>query len=177
MTPQEAIAKHGLTMTAEFVPFSKSRNAKHSPKFNDLSLNWRVTLCLPDGIGKLGASRPFLTTDYQAGLGHCPSYEQGRVTIHIDEAVRYECETGRSRELPLGKTILPKIEDVFRGLLLDGDAIDYPTYEDWADSFGYDQDSRKGEAIYRACLEIGLKLRAGLGDAALADLREAFQDY
>lgn len=35
----------------------------------------------------------------------------------------------------------------------------------------------KGETIYRACLEIALKLRAAIGEAGLAALQNAFQDY
>ena len=31
--------KHGVTYSAEFVPFSKSRNAKPDPKLADLSIN------------------------------------------------------------------------------------------------------------------------------------------
>lgn len=42
---------------------------------------------------------------------------------------------------------------------------------------GYDPDSRKAEAIYKACLEIALKLRNALGEDGLAKLREAAQDY
>ena len=42
---------------------------------------------------------------------------------------------------------------------------------------GYDPDSRKAEGIYRACLELALKLRNGLGEKLLAELREAVADY
>lgn len=47
------------------------------------------------------------------------------------------------------------------------------------ESFGieYKADSRKGEAIYRHCLEIGLNLRLMLGNDGLVKLQEAFQDY
>jgi hypothetical protein len=47
----------------------------------------------------------------------------------------------------------------------------------WADTYGYDKDSRSGEKIYRACLEIGLKLRAMIGDQNITKLRDLFQDY
>lgn len=70
-----------------------------------------------------------------------------------------------------------EIQDVIHGLLSDGDAIDHPTYESWASDFGYDTDSRKGEALYRTCLEIGLKLRSSLGDENLRKLRDEFQGY
>ena len=51
-----------LTVDAAFVPFSQSRNkAEKSP-----SLNWRVTV-KRDG-------HDVLTTDYMAGMAHCPGY-------------------------------------------------------------------------------------------------------
>lgn len=44
------------------------------------------------------------------------------------------------------------------------------SYEEWCGDFGYDEDSRKGERIYRACQAQAAKLRAFLGHAAYADL-------
>ena len=55
--------------------------------------------------------------------------------------------------------------------------MDFPIYEDWSGELGYDVDSRKGEATYRQCLEIALKLRAMIGNDSLDTLRELFQDY
>lgn len=176
-----AMAKHGITVTAEFVPWSQSRNkGEKSP-----SLNWRVTLNRNSMPGAEPLPRPILTTDYSAGMGHCPSYKQGRLSVDTDAAIRSECETGRSfkREFDRvyktagGTKLEPKPADVMHSLILDSDVIDHPTYESWASDFGYDEDSRKGEAIYRACLEIALKLRAGLGESVLAELRDAAQDY
>ena len=61
---------NGLTIEATFVPFSRSRfaNTKDKPNVNDLSLNWRVSL--------LCHGKHVLTTDYMAGVGHCPSYKR-----------------------------------------------------------------------------------------------------
>jgi hypothetical protein len=168
----EVIAELGLTMTTEFVPWSKSRNADQK----DPSLNWKVTILRND--------RSFLTTDYSAGMGHCPSYgiknKPGtlpyNLTVHGDAAIKNECETGYSR-VTANKPIVPDFADVLHSLVMDSDVIDYPTYEDWAGNFGYDPDSRKGEAIYRACLEIALKMRNAIGEDGLAKLRDAFQDY
>lgn len=180
---REVAASLGLSMTVEFVPWSLSRNA--GEKFP--SLNWKVTL---HKGGRMAQTErecngyPILTTDYGAGCGHCPSYTQGRQSVDDAEAVRWECENGR-KALPLanaggfarGKPILPELADVLHSLASDADAIDHPNYEDWASDLGYDPDSRKGEATYRACLEIALKLRAALGEDGLKELREAVQDY
>lgn len=165
---EQTAAELGLTMTAEFVPWSRSRNAgeKHP------SLNWRVTLHK--------GWRAFLTTDYMAGSGHCPSYKQGRLTVDEDATIKQECQTGRKcrnvHGLP-GEAINPKLADVLCSLVRDGDAIEFDSFEDWADSLGEDTDSRKAEAVYRACLDTGLKLRNALGEDGLKRLREALQDY
>ncbi len=124
----------------------------------------------------------FLTTDYSAGCGHCPSYKQGRMTVDEDKCVRLECEHGCATSglgfFPArGKPILPALADVLSSLVMDAEVIDHGTFEEWADNLGMDKDSRKAEATYKACLEIGLKLRNALGEDGLKRLREACQDY
>lgn len=178
MTPKEqlaaAMAELKLTIHAEFVPWSKSRSAKAGAKVTERSLNWRVTLKHED--------RDVLTTDYGAGIGHCPSYRHGaRLTLDYVDAIAHETETGTAYRAGSvvfrGKPILPDACDVMYSLLADGDAIESPTFEAWASDYGYDADSRKAEATYRACLEIGLALRAAVGDAGLAVLRRATEGY
>ena len=175
------IAALGLTVDAVFVPFSQSRNkAEKSP-----SLNWRVT------VKRNG--RDVLACDYGAGMAHCPSYNKPApkawrrpARMWPGMAAAYECENGFALGLFTSwggfrsnreKPILPNPVDVLYSLHSDGGALDYATFEDWAAEYGYDADSRSGEATYRACLEIGLKLRAALGDAGLSKLAEIFQDY
>lgn len=190
MSPLETvIAALGLTIKADFVPFSQSRNATRKTgedaTQDKRSLNWKVTL--------LKGEREILTTDYGAGIGHCPAYKNPafKSTVHARNmstdqttAIALEIEQGYAAKVaPWGlmvdktRPLLPNTADVIHSLVLDGGAIDYPTYEEWAADFGYDPDSRKGEAIYRQCLAIGLKLRAVLGDVDLTKLREAAQDY
>lgn len=184
MSPTEAIEHFKLTLKSEFVPFSQSRNRgeKHP------TLNWRVTL-MRDG-------RDVLTTDYSAGCAFAPSYKQiveqtfmfsSALTAEMrkrENAVKAECETGFAHKqhsnaawLKTSKPILPEIQDVVYSLVSDSDVLDAGGFEDWANNFGYDVDSRKAEAIYRACLTTALKIRNSLGDATLITLRETFQDY
>jgi hypothetical protein len=162
-TIEATAASLGITMNAKFIPWSQSRNkAEKSP-----SLNWRITLHR--------SGRPILTCDYSAGSGHCPSYKQGDNSINRSDMVRRECETGAAWT---GRArILPDLADVLHSLSSDADVLDYATFEDWAENVGYDLDSRRGERIYRACLDTALKLRAALGDDGMRALREAVQDY
>lgn len=195
---ETAMATHGITIKAEFVPLSKSRNAGSNWK----GLNWKVTL--------QRNGRDVITTDYGAGIGHCPSYNK-KAPANWNRPVRmwqaavceWECENGFEAELaawgsmpdfkpkrrrvpaiPGGDVerfervaILPKASDVVHSLILDSGVLDYATFEEWASEYGYDTDSRKAESTYRACLEIALKLRVGLGETIMAELREACADY
>lgn len=171
------LAQKSLVVLDEFIPFSRSRNASADPDGKHpgkRSLNWRVTL--------VQAGRNILTTEYSAGIAHAPSYKKAFAGgyLNTDGAADliYETEQGmhappKHRPVP----IAPNALDVIHSLILDAEAIDHPTFEDWASDLGLDSDSRKAEATYRACLEIGLKLRSGIGESALSELREAFRDY
>lgn len=163
-----------LSIVPKFVPFSKSRNKKENPKFGDLSVNWRVTL--------MRGNREILTTDYMQGIGHISGYSHSaRKTIDFVEAVKTVCETGKSfralRNLPHMSAVEPNREDFLYSLIMDSDVLNYTSFEYWAESTGYNPDSRKGEKVYQACLKIALAMRSGLGDSNLETLSELFQDF
>ncbi len=157
-----------LSYSAEFVPFSCSRNAHESRP----SLNWKITLTTPRGK---------LTTDYMQGVGHLPGDACGFRTVHNSEYERFACEYGKwggYDRHPLGSARLPRpaLTDILSSLLSDAEALDYASFDQWADDLGFDADSRKAEAIYRACLDIGLSLRRMIGDVAITELRESLRD-
>lgn len=164
----------GISISAEFVPFSQSRN-KGEPR---RSLNWRATIS--------HNGRAILTTDYSAGEGHCPAYNLsvkqagGRNSLMRDEMLAYECEHGRVYRIAFsgfGPKIAPPLADILASLMMESDVLDFGGFEDWASNFAFDPDSRSAETIYRACLEIGLKLRMALGDTNLAKLRKIAANY
>lgn len=168
-----------LTYTAQFVPFSQSRNAKKATKPSDYSLNWKVTI-------SKGSRR--ISTDYSAGIAHIPGYKQnwsGRMSVNEFEAIKYACENGKvgfdnSALMPAlrVKTIpAPDLRDVVYSLMQDASVLDAASFEGWASDYGYSTDSREAERIYRECLKIALELRAMIGDTVLNDLRNAIQDY
>lgn len=178
-TLQAAVESLGLTYTAQFVPFSQSRNAKKATKPGDYSLNWKVT------ISKGGRS---LTTDYMQGIGHLPGYSHNtRWTIDAWDALKYACENGKvinprqvgSVVATIGAKAIPapELRDVLYSLALDASVLDAASFEEWAREYGYDTDSRAGERIYKACMKIALELRAMIGEAGINALREASQDY
>lgn len=175
------LAKLGLSIVATFVPWSQSRNKGEKQR----SLNWSIEVIKTSPLNGLPLS--VLKTDYMAGMAHCPSYQQ-HLTVKDQYAnrlaIEHETEKGTVARymasvdrISAGSAILPDPADVFYSLVMDSEAIDYATFEDWADNLGYDTDSRSAEKIYRACLEIGLALRAAIRGAGLETLRNLFQDY
>jgi hypothetical protein len=183
----EGICKRaGVTMSAAFVPFSQSRNAERKGPNNEAwhSLNWRVTIHR--------AGRDLLTADYGQGSAHAPAHKLPKrdKTKYFErlraKAVAHECETGMRHDFGEGMMFAdgtrnlrqpvppPSIGEVMQCLARDADALtDYSDFEDWALSMGSDPDSRSAEATYRACMEIGTKLQAGLGRDMLEELRLA----
>ena len=183
MTTQEInLNKYNLDYSAEFIPFSQSRNKEEKQK----SLNWLVTI-------KRGNAS--LTTDYMQGCAHVKGYNQPpdgvliRDTFRRNKLVDYTCETGmiatrwfehncawgtfsKKQTQPI-----PKLQDVLWSLLMDLEVLDYSGFEDWADCFGYDTDSRKAEQTYQDCLKIALQFKQLFSDSEIAELREIFQDY
>lgn len=196
LTPAERIdafaAAYGLTMAAEFVPYSV---AKMRPGWDTSDgtpwrgLTWKVQI-LRDG-------REILATDYSAGTAHCPGYRASGAALAVSgifpekraraALIDWEIENGKAGRYSHGwsgpvsakppRPILPELRDVLHSLAIEASVLDAGGFEDWAADFGYDTDSRKAEATYRACLEIALKLRASLGDDGLTALRDACTDY
>jgi hypothetical protein len=162
-----------VTLAAEFVPFSQSRNKDEKGP----SLNWKITL-RKDG-------RDVLSCDYMQGCAHCPAYnlsvkEAGnRDSILRDNLIRRECETGKTARPALigGKKIdPPDLADVFYSLLLESSAIDSGGFADWCAEYGYSEDSIKARAMFDSCIDTALKLRGAFGESTLAQLRELFED-
>jgi hypothetical protein len=173
----DLLAAKGITIKTVFVPWSQSRNKNEkNPSFNYL-----VTV--------LKNGREVLTTDYMMGCAHSPSYKKIKSnTVHGKNHITQECEKGYQLiDSPSGffypvngmskKYILPDITDIFYSLMLDSDVLDAGCFEDWANNFGYDKDSRAAEKIHRQCIDIALKLRVAIPDTLRAELQELLQDY
>jgi hypothetical protein len=176
-----------LEYKAVFVPQSASRNSGEK----NPSLNWRISIRSQRGAGTT------ISTDYMQGIGHVPNYihRYGAVSLLTDEAIKAQHAAAELGTYPRVKRTPPNhweisstfgeqrkplpppdILDVLHCLVSDSDAADY-TFDDWCSSYGYDTDSRKAEATYSACRDIGRQLERMLGRENLAKLRELFQDY
>lgn len=174
------LSELGLTMTAVFVPFSQAEKWEtEKGKPPQETITHRCDIFRDRNASP--ANRIW-SGEFHQGIGCLPAWmHTGRRTLDMNEAIKQAIETGKypaARGMWSSKKVAPPaLRDVMHSILMDASAIDEGSFEEWAPNLGYDPDSRKAEAIYRACLETALKLRAALGDANLARLREAFQDY
>lgn len=170
----------GVTVSCVFVSWSASRNkAEKQP-----SLNWRVTLKIRD--------REVVTTDYMQGSAHCPAYKNpsrfanGKVDQwKTDRRIADECNTGRVHTCltkngnyigKAGKLIdPPSVVDIMHALLNDSSVLNAGGFTDWCSELGFNPDSINHKAIYDACVEIALKLRAAFGDKTINELNQLFE--
>lgn len=181
------VASLGLRYSARFIPQSASRNRDEKAK----TLNWSVTI---EGKGSS------LTVDYAQGIGHVPGWRELPRTLYFEDLRKefdnasekgvypikrlheheHKHEHGTRLDILPGNLTkplpAPDVLDVLYSLVLDSSAAD-ETFEDWCANYGYDTDSRKAEATYRACVDYGIRLRRILGADVLARLSELFQDY
>lgn len=84
---------------------------------------------------------------------------------------KYPKGNSHYRVLPVAPTAL----EVMYSLLLDASSADY-SFENFCGEFGYDEDSRKAEQIWRGCQEQARKLRELLGAEYSTNLVEAMQE-
>jgi hypothetical protein len=179
----QALTAAGLTITAVFVPQSKSRHAIKSGKDGKRSgghfgmggpcINWRCTVRVN--------GRELWTGDYSQWSGLLPGMlgKAGGRTVHDKWSITAACETGKAiqpGEHNGPRLNPPELRDVFYSLLMDSEAYSMG-FEEWADNFGYDRGSRKAEATYNECAAIGRALAARLSPAEIDRLREVFQEY
>ena len=85
----------------------------------------------------------------------------------------YDVENAKSIRQKYGPKYKPSVADVLDSLASDaGCAENVRCFEDFADELGYDQDSRKAEAIYHACQKIAADLSKMLGETNYRELLE-----
>jgi hypothetical protein len=69
------------------------------------------------------------------------------------------------------KPIPPQVTEVLDNLASDAQGVeDVRSFEEWADNYGYDTDSRKAEEVYKVCLRQAKELQDFLGREAYNEL-------
>lgn len=74
------------------------------------------------------------------------------------------------------KPVEPAAADVLYSVVLDAQACEV-SFEDWADDFGYDTDSRSALETYRACQKNGNQYRRIIGQNEREQIDEILNGY
>lgn len=173
---QTIIDALGLTYAAKFLPTIQPQDKVKNPQ-----LHWEITL-------RKGCQT--MTVPYSQGCAHVMGYQQYHKTpynkrLH-NEMIKEACETGIvnkdwAREDSYIKRKVkqpePKLADVLHCLVMDSDVLNNSGFEEWASNYGYATDSRKAEQTYRQCIDQSLQFKNLIGQSALEQLQEVFQDY
>lgn len=149
-----ALAAMGVTFAARYIG--------ETVKWEDQAVDhYRV---------KLGA----FETDFYQGLGHRKPIKgvNGPVKCPYPPHTMGAEAWNKQNVRP----VAPTAAAVLYCLLSDMEVIDQ-SFTDWASDFGYDTDSRKALATYKACCATGLALRKVFTAAQRADLRGMLQEY
>lgn len=117
--------------------------------------HWRVTLTLG------GRALEFF---YSMGAGHYGYRRRTSDGITYDRPTHFR-DGYKARPHSKPVPIPPTLPDVLDSLLCDSSEFigQICDFEAWAECYGYDTDSRKAEATFRACMENAAKLERLLG--------------
>jgi len=158
------------------IPLREGGKHPYVEDLNKVQFKWHVQLNYK--------GRKVLETPFSCGIGcfrevYTPparwlNDQLARFKLMLRDGYAYNKGDGL---LLKGDRLELKLRDVVWSCLMDGRAIDNACFEDWADECGYDKDSRKAEQVYRTCVEMGLRLRAAVGEDKLQELHLAYQDY
>ena len=174
----EAIKDFSMAATyiPQEIPLRGGEKSPYTEDLNRVQFKWLVQLNYK--------GRKVLETPYSCGIGCFPEVYTPPARWSNDQLARFKLmlRDGYAYNkggvmLTKGNRLEPDLRTVVWCLLMDGRAIDNASFEDWADECGYDKDSRKAEQIYRTCVEMGLRLRAAVGEVKLQELHLAYQDY
>lgn len=170
------IAGLHIEYQAVFVPTPQPADRVTHPQ-----LHWMIHLT---------SGKQTMKVEYSEGCAHVYGYQQFHKTKYDhrrhDRRIRQTCETGElykfftHSDTPYEtgkKQPQPLLINVLYCLAQDASVMNSRCYEEWASDYGYDEDSRKGEKIYRQCLEQTKNLERVLGRMTLEKLQELYQDY
>ena len=138
--------------------------------------------------------KKFIETAFHLGVGHVDPSKVGdpllkRWEMNLSEPqasmlmswkhnrfiqfVNKEMFVDLAAKLAKYQKVVPELDMVCASLLLDGSAhFNHQSFEEWAQDYGYDIDSRKAEWTYKECLATGIKLAGVIPQDTLTGLLE-----
>lgn len=169
MTVDRIIESLGLTLTCKY-------NTKVVQDPKNPRLNWMCTL----SRGK----RSF-DAEFHQGYALIKGLPKTKDIYLQKEMIRLICETGYMHEIlePWQRPVRsnkrvtePLLKEVLYYLCLDAQVLNYATFEEWANEYGYEEDNRKAEALYRECITQSLKLSNLIGSTTIESLNDAYAE-
>lgn len=150
-TIQEFIQANGITLKSVLLA---ERPDGNDSDWDKKAFHYMVTLLRHEvsAEGVLQDHRPALgsmSTPYSKGSGHV-----------YPESANFMLR---------GKPIPPKADEVLDSLAVDCSG-ELSNFEDWCSDYGYDTDSRKAEATFKACQSISNRLMKFLGKELYIEL-------
>jgi hypothetical protein len=151
-TIKELLASNNIESTIRFLGYEREESP--ASEYRSASAFYRARYEVTIKNGKRAEAFSYF-------CGHSSAPEFARMNA-------YETDQRRKKNLP-------KLEGVVWSLAQDAsffannDAL-YATYENFADEYGYDRDSRKGVSVYEACRANGMRIRELLGRECFAHL-------
>lgn len=120
------------------------------------------------------------TTEYKTGLGLRKLSATGKHEIARIQRCDYMGNQRKLSEIAYvkqsqSKPVKPENADILYCLLMDAEANGM-SFNEWCDTFGYDNDSIKAEAIYRQCCEADLILKRWVNPEVLKAIEVATQE-
>ena len=120
----------------------------------------------------------FADDAWPKGSGHffCRLYRLPHADFHPSDLAPYPMvatyySMGPGHADKHGNFKAPAASAVLDCLAVDASTVEYcRSFEDWCAELGYDSDSRRAEATYRACVAAALKLEGWLGRPAYREL-------
>lgn len=157
----DILSELGVTAEAKFVPGGLNGNLRSETP----TINWIVRV--------LRHGREIVQVPFSQPYVFAPEFAKAK---RLSIAVVRECETGVRYGSSHWRLPDPPLDDVFYALLQDAHGSD-ATFEDWAEEFGLNPDSRKAEAAWKQRREIAAALRQSFTADELARLYDTFSAY
>jgi hypothetical protein len=134
------------------------------------------------------------STEYRLGVGHVKwtgpaclyGFTQTEENIFHALSVKphatikdqyHAAHAGAAAKVARRQKVAPKPFEVLAACCRDGLDAHGQSFEDYADNYGMDRDSRKGEATYRQCREIYFKVERLIGADNLRKLAELANQF
>jgi hypothetical protein len=171
MTFLEFVKRAGIEMTLDYQGVHADHQTTHKPARERTERDawphflWGVTLTLLDEAGnhRYPYHAHSFTTTYRLGLAHCTRVRPVGPKKPVIQTVTPEIAKALA---PYGKRVTvadmegvvyptpPTLAGVLQSLQSDAQSGEFLLFEDFADEFGFDPDSRSAEATWRQCQDV-----------------------